>query len=1140
VTDDQDFLERLSRGPAGLILGQRHLALGSSTDPLLAVIGRKLSLPDNGMHSYDSLLISAARADSAGFLDWLDTKSRALAVSEQLKTIAQYAWISVSSSAIDSLWADTFQSWWREVQKIFNEDYRPSDLRSRRRLHCTFLYGSVNRVEFDERPPLTRLDYLRRRAVAQSLARRMPDVVGPIGTLAIEAYEVDDWFSVEDLVGMVAQLQPGQCHLFSASDALLAVPEIGELVDHGLLVVHRRGLASVLADGERAGIIKLGVPAEDGDLQRLVSFGSRTRSVPRDLWITLSSSAHLLDESVLGESRPLSTDARYAEFRRFLGAAEGHPDWEGIARGFAFPRDFETELGNRVAEFVQHRDLPERPIVVHGATGTGKTTALGSLAYRLAQLREYPVLFVNQGAGQSTREVIDRFCQWAEDEGASTSVVIWDGMNEMDDYDETARFFAGRGRRVVLVGSTYRIPELGQEYPNLVPAPSELTSGEIARLQEFLGEFDERLSSITRFGAGSDSSFLVFLYRLLPPTRAAVRRGVVRELEWVERKIAELSVPSEAEREPRTTLGWALLEAGLLTQSGYGSPNVDVAGERFSAIEDLTTLVMVPGQFGLAVPLELVLRTTGQTGYASIPKLLRDIDLVRWVEDRGGNYRLAARSRLEAQLIVRSRLGSTTGEASYAARLITEVRDAEDTISGTAELDFVVEFVRAIGAQGLSPERYLPVYSTIAAALRELREDRGLANPRLMLQEANLLREWSIKHRPHEEQDLGPKLRALAEAGSVLSTALDLLPAERRTLLRSQLHVELAATLATRARTLSAVPEAVAQRVALYAEVRELLLQAWSEEQTSYYPVDVLAWATRDVVRGGFLQDEDRADAVAEVLGAFDLIDPLELSPSQVDRYYERQQEFAEIAGDIELADAAFDALGARSSGAGVYLRARAMANPSSLGPHPLKTDVERVESALDYLAQYSELVALDIRCLNLQFDLWWILHAGQRPFADERHCLPFNEAEWREALAMIEQMEHRGRTYRDVPLLLLRGLAEFHIGDLAAAFSTFDEVRRRSDEVRGRRRIVRSYLASTPDGRPVVHRGTVLWASRDLRRGEVQVDELRRRVTFIAREFGTRELRPGANLGDFHIGFNFLGPIADPPGFLTGRRGAR
>ncbi|MEU4383227.1 DEAD/DEAH box helicase family protein [Micromonospora echinofusca] len=966
-------------------------------------------------------------------------------------------------------------------------------------------------------------------------------MVGPIGTLAIEAYSIHDWLSLEDLTGVVANLQPGQSHLFSASDELLAAPEIRELVEHGLLVAHQRSLASLLTEGERAGLIRLGVPAEDGDLQRLVSFAGRARSVPRDLWVTLSSSAYLLDESQLAEAKPLSADTRYAEFRRFLGAAEGHPDWSGIARGFAFRRDFESELESLVIGLVQNRNLPEHPIIVHGATGTGKTIALRSLAYRLARLREYPVLFIDQAVDQSAREVVDRFCQWAEDEGAPTCVVMWDGMNEIDDYDDVVRFFAGRGRRVVLVGSTYRASDLVLKRRNLVAAPSDLTSAEVARLDGFLRGFDERLGAVAKFGATADSSFLAFLYRLLPPTRVAVRRGVVRELEWVERKLAELSTLPDAGPAPRTALGWALLEAGLLPRLELdGASTVNVSGEEFSAVEDLTALVMVPGQFGLAVPLELLLRATGQNGYVNIPKLLRDVDLLRWVEDREGNYQLAARSRLEAQLIVRSRLGNTTGEASHAGRLITEARGVEDAISGRAELDFVVGLVRAIGAQGLDPERYLPAYPSIAASLRELREDRGLANPRLMLQEANLLREWSTKYRPPGEENHGARLRALSEASSVLAAALDLLPVERRMPLRSHLHVELAATLATHAQTLSAVPEAEAQRVALYAKSRDLLLQARSEDQTSYYPVDVLAWATRDVVRGGLLQDEDRADAVAEVLGAFDLLDPLELNPSQIDRYYERQQEFADTVGDIELADAAFESLAARNSGAGVYLRARAMANPSLLGMGLPRTDGTRTRNALQYLAQYPDLVAQDVRCQNLQFDLWWVLYGGQRIFADERYCLPFNGARWREALAMIERLERLGRTYRDVPLLLLRGLTEFHLGDLSAAFSTFDEVRRRSDEVRGRRRIVRSYLASASDGRPVIHNGTVLWVSDDLRRGEVQVDELRRRVTFIPREFGARDLRPGANLGDFHIAFNFLGPIADPPGYLPTRREVR
>jgi hypothetical protein len=33
----------------------------------------------------------------------------------------------------------------------------------------------------------------------------------------------------------------------------------------------------------------------------------------------------------------------------------------------------------------------------------------------------------------------------------------------------------------------------------------------------------------------------------------------------------------------------------------------------------------------------------------------------------------------------------------------------------------------------------------------------------------------------------------------------------------------------------------------------------------------------------------------------------------------------------------------------------------------------------------------------------------------------------------------------------------------------------------------------------------------------------------FFPRDFGKPEIAPGDTLGEFHIGFNFLGPVADP-----------
>ena len=71
--------------------------------------------------------------------------------------------------------------------------------------------------------------------------------------------------------------------------------------------------------------------------------------------------------------------------------------------------------------------------MLHGATGTGKTAALASLAYRLALHRTYPVIFVDRRTERFDRSAVDRFSQWAEDFGAAATVVIWDGMRGVND-----------------------------------------------------------------------------------------------------------------------------------------------------------------------------------------------------------------------------------------------------------------------------------------------------------------------------------------------------------------------------------------------------------------------------------------------------------------------------------------------------------------------------------------------------------------------------------------------------------------------------------------------------------------------------------------------------------------------------------
>jgi hypothetical protein len=69
------------------------------------------------------------------------------------------------------------------------------------------------------------------------------------------------------------------------------------------------------------------------------------------------------------------------------------------------------------------------------------------------------------------------------------------------------------------------------------------------------------------------------------------------------------------------------------------------------------------------------------------------------------------------------------------------------------------------------------------------------------------------------------------------------------------------------------------------------------------------------------------------------------------------------------------------------------------------------------------------------------------------------------------------------------------------------------------------------------VFHGTIRWLAADGRKGEVYVEELRRAVPIQTREFNLGDAERGRSLGDFHIAFNYLGPIAEPTHFYRASR---
>ena len=738
MSNFEDFSLRLNRGPAFLFLGQGHLKRESGTDPLLGQVKERFGIASSD-DNYDLLLECSNYDDSTAFLAWVNERGRRLSAPDALRVVADFAWNGVISSAIDPIWLPAFRNDWREVAPIYDNEYLPSNPRSRRELHTTFLFGSVNQIEPKQRPPLSRMEYYSRRRIATNLLERLPDVITPFGVLAIDGYDFEsDWLRLDDFYGVLGLLGPSQVHIFGVREAQLSDAFLDDLVQQGILVPHTENLATILNRAASQGLIHIGAQPDLDERSRRVSYRDRSINVPRELWNRVSNSGTILDEQVLTPPPSISEEARYWEFRRFLFECGIRPLWSGYSRGFAFRREFESQLRITTMNRLQRVASNNLPIIVHGQTGTGKTVALGALAFDIATSGAYPTIFIERKTQRPVGADIDRCCELFENDGADATLIVWDGMVEPSDYFELQGFLASRGRNAVVVGSSYKQDVVGD---HLVAVPDSLSEIESDEFLVFLKDLGVGVTQRHADALKSrDASYLVALYRFLPPSRPHIRTGVVRELERLENELLSSVNRSSNPEQPLTPLASAFLSAGIIDQSrleqlqSQSQTLID-----FSTVSDLVDIVTVPGQFGLSIPIELLARACGTGDFTHLGQILRAFDLINAYEDPTGKISIGPRHPLEAQLIVQARVGGVRREAEIIARIIEAMRpsywpDESD------EVDFAIAILQAVGPRGADQMRFANVFRDIAESIANARNHRNVINPRLMLQQAFLLR----------------------------------------------------------------------------------------------------------------------------------------------------------------------------------------------------------------------------------------------------------------------------------------------------------------------------------------------------------------------------------------------------------------
>ncbi|ROH87517.1 hypothetical protein EGI15_21085 [Chryseobacterium cucumeris] len=1131
----EEIIKKIENGPAVLLVGQKYLSLTSKKNSLLEKIVSKFQRNDipieNNILNYDLLLKLGLNNKYEAASTWIENLCNNISVPEWLERISRVSWSSVYTTSIDTIVDRAFSNEWRKVQPVNDEKFRIIDPRNKFNLHIVHLFGSISQVELSKRPPFSLSEKAKRKFSSNALLQKLPEVITNKGVLIIDGYDENDWLTIEELYAVISRMGTEQVLFFSSNKEIESNHFIEDLITSNKILMFENSFAQVLSDLEGTDKIKLITPEPDEYYGKWINIGTKKIKIPQDLINRISKTATIIDEGLFYSRGYSSLDEKYSDFKNFLSSTNSSNHWKGYYDGFAFKRDYYDSLKKIVLDKVNSSRSKEVPTILFGQSSSGKSVTLGMLAYDLSQIYKIPVLYIEKRYQKIDELDIDKFCGWAEDNDAKNTIVIWDGMVDPDLYFSLLKKLNTRGRNVILIGSTYDNGKFKSNDGNFIESPIALTSNEKRRFVEYLKNIDVLLGNL--ISNLEENNFLAMLYRYLPVTRDSIKKGLKSEFEFFSKKLRETKLNTSVSS---GSMFSALVSAGLVNEnevSDMEALNV-IDGEEINLSDLLIFSIMVPGQFALNVPYELLLRTIGFESLSSnLFKELNEVDLITWTEDSQGNVLLGPRTAIEAKILCQY-LGGKKAEIEYIKLLLKQVQSYDYATFGygsNTEIQFAVELLNNISPN--ITESYKDRLYEITEVLKELRESRHAYHPRLILKEASFLRELVTDKERKNFVELSPQ-ELLERAEIIVREALEQLQNYRERTIVTYLKVELASILGTRAYEYVNDRNHVEEAKTCYELVKQVNNYEFASNPENYNLLDVLAWTTEKLIKENIFNEIEKINAEAEMIHLFEMAETEGISEQNIEKFNVRRMNFYELMGKQKLADAVFDNLAKQGFASGYYIKAKQIMDDFDTNKNITNDDfVKRSTETAKYLQSVYEKIKEDGKCLYLLLKTWWVMKSKFRFFESEKQALPFSKNDWEYCTNLLEKLSFIGGIYHSATIIYLKAIAQFHTGHIRESLDAFRILDTESDfSAYGKRRIVKSYLVSTPEGKPKLFNGevkrTVSFQKND-RTGDIYISELRQSIPFNLNEFNKSEYQEGESIDKFYIGFNFRGPIAVP-----------
>ncbi len=721
--------------------------------------------------------------------------------------VFDYNWSAIVSTNCELGLATTVSNERRIIEDVMNSEDMQANLLDSRRLHIIRLFGE--NYPDENADEISRTDIIDQ---AVDKLERVSEMVKRNGIILLEDFE-DPFFSHREIRRAFRNqnICRKQLYIFNCKNKDQFLKSLEE---KGIATIFEESINDFFAD--YFGDNTVGEYDEDSQLNKYVSLyiGAENSHKPtkvekRDLIETEGFATLLNIEQVDGIRVPEGLYEDY--FYAFLKNSVREPQWYGYTYGFNIHRKYEEQLYKKAQKGLDNTGKQNnRPLLVVGQTGTGKSISLAYLAYRVFKEKKYPVIFINdsevnfstnleykQGgvarSGSSSFNALDSLIEKLENLGAKSVLLIWDTSSYSSGREKSYRLYQAllaRGRKVYLVSSAYELVNREEtediEYDEdsvmnrkfaECSAKVEI-SDEIEQLKQILLNKckmnPQKVNQIIDY-CSPNTNYLALLYQFFDVIRNDLSKGVFREananLREIDPMISE-KISAETRLNNLFEIALKNIESELI-KAGVIEELHEIQNESQSKIDiskdDFIKCIAVGSQFKLRMPYDFSLRILG-TYNPDIIRILTQSTFFVISQDMYDNYEISIRTPLEARMYIQAKNMIVQDEIDCIVKLI-DMMSPSDSYGHRQEVRYCEKLIVLIGPNKTETQnRYKSGYKNIIDALKRMRIERGIWEPSLVSQEITFLREY---YGNNDAFDLSIRINALKEAVSIADEVLN-------------------------------------------------------------------------------------------------------------------------------------------------------------------------------------------------------------------------------------------------------------------------------------------------------------------------------------------------------------------------------